>query len=81
MSLIRGGVNFSHVYGSQLSHAATQKHPELSGRHFQAEGISVVIHPRNPYVPTVHANFRFFVAEKDHAEPVWWFGGGYDLTP
>ncbi|WP_080735171.1 oxygen-dependent coproporphyrinogen oxidase [Coxiella burnetii] len=77
----QGGVNFSCVYGNQLPPAATQKHPEISGFDFQAEGLSLVIHPRNPYVPSVHANFRFFIAGKDEADPRWWFGGGYDLTP
>lgn len=77
----KGGVNFSHVYGDQLPASATAARPELAGRNFQALGVSLVIHPRNPYVPTSHANVRFFMAEKPGAEPVWWFGGGYDLTP
>jgi coproporphyrinogen III oxidase len=77
----KGGVNFSHVFGSGLPPSATQSRPELAGRTFQAMGVSLVIHPNNPYVPTSHANVRFFVAEKDGEEPVWWFGGGYDLTP
>ena len=77
----KGGVNFSHVHGKQLPPAATARRPELAGRCFQALGISLVMHPRNPYVPTCHANLRFFLAEKDNQEPVWWFGGGYDLTP
>jgi coproporphyrinogen III oxidase len=77
----QGGVNFSHVFGEQLPASATAARPELAGRSFQAMGVSLVLHPNNPYVPTSHANVRFFVAEKEDAEPVWWFGGGYDLTP
>jgi coproporphyrinogen III oxidase len=77
----KGGVNFSHVYGSQLPPSATAARPELAGRSFEAMGVSLVIHPCNPYVPTSHANVRFFIAEKPGEEPVWWFGGGYDLTP
>lgn len=77
----KGGVNFSHVYGDQLPASATANRPELAGRSFQAMGVSLVIHPNNPYVPTSHANVRFFVAEKEGEEPVWWFGGGFDLTP
>lgn len=77
----KGGVNFSHVYGDSLPPSATSARPELAGRRFQAMGVSLVMHPHNPYVPTSHANVRFFIAEKDGAEPIWWFGGGYDLTP
>ena len=77
----KAGVNFSHVFGTQMPPSATAHRPELAGRAFQAMGVSLVIHPRNPHVPTSHANVRFFIAEKDGAEPVWWFGGGYDLTP
>ncbi len=77
----KGGVNFSHVYGAQMPASASAHRPELAGRSFQALGVSLVIHPHNPYVPTSHANVRFFLAEKPGAEPVWWFGGGYDLTP
>jgi len=77
----KGGVNFSHVYGTQLPPSATAARPELAGRSFEAMGVSLVIHPENPYVPTSHANVRFFIAEKEGEEPVWWFGGGYDLTP
>ncbi|MEN8175023.1 MAG: oxygen-dependent coproporphyrinogen oxidase [Pseudomonadota bacterium] len=77
----KGGVNFSHVFGGKLPASATAQRPELAGRSFQAMGVSLVIHPHNPYVPTSHANVRFFVAEKEDAEPVWWFGGGFDLTP
>jgi len=77
----KAGINFSHVYGAVLPPSATSSRPELAGRSFQAMGVSLVIHPHNPYVPTSHANVRFFVAEKDGADPVWWFGGGFDLTP
>ncbi|WIO74272.1 oxygen-dependent coproporphyrinogen oxidase [Porticoccaceae bacterium LTM1] len=77
----KGGVNFSHVHGDKLPASATAARPELAGRSFEAMGVSLVIHPHNPYVPTSHANVRFFIAEKEGAEPVWWFGGGYDLTP
>jgi len=75
------GINFSHVTGEALPASATAHRPELAGRRFQAMGVSLVIHPRNPHVPTSHANVRFFVAEKEGAVPVWWFGGGFDLTP
>ena len=77
----KGGVNFSHVYGTQLPPSATAARPELAGRSFEAMGVSLVIHPLNPLVPTSHANVRFFIAEQEGQEPVWWFGGGYDLTP
>mgnify|MGYP005749527833 CR=1 FL=1 len=77
----KGGVNFSHVFGTQLPPSATAHRPELAGRHWQAMGVSLVIHPRNPYAPTSHANVRFFIAEKEGEAPVWWFGGGFDLTP
>ena len=77
----KAGVNFSHVHGEGLPKSATAHRPELEGRSFQAMGVSLVIHPRNPMVPTSHANVRFFVAEKEGADPVWWFGGGFDLTP
>ncbi|MDO7653927.1 MAG: oxygen-dependent coproporphyrinogen oxidase [Porticoccus sp.] len=77
----KGGVNFSHVYGTQLPPSATAARPELAGRSFEAMGVSLVMHPENPYIPTSHANVRFFIAEKPGEEPVWWFGGGYDLTP
>jgi coproporphyrinogen III oxidase len=79
--LEKAGVNFSHVFGGQLPPSASASRPELAGRSFQAMGVSLVIHPENPYVPTSHANVRLFVAEKPGEEPVWWFGGGYDLTP
>jgi len=77
----KGGVNFSHVHGSALPAAASARRPELAGRSFQAMGVSVVMHPINPYCPTSHANVRFFIAEKPGHAPVWWFGGGFDLTP
>jgi coproporphyrinogen III oxidase len=79
--LERGGVNFSHVTGDKLPPSATAHRPELAGRHWEAMGVSLVMHPRNPYVPTTHMNVRFFVAEKPGEAPVWWFGGGMDLTP
>ena len=77
----KGGVNFSHVYGGKLPPSATAHRPELAGRSFQAMGVSLVIHPQNPYAPTSHANVRIFVAEKEGETPVWWVGGGFDLTP
>ncbi|MFQ3189158.1 MAG: coproporphyrinogen III oxidase [Paraglaciecola sp.] len=77
----QGGVNFSHVFGGKLPASATAARPELVGRSFQAVGVSLVIHPHNPFVPTTHANVRFFIAEKPGEKPVWWFGGGFDLTP
>lgn len=77
----KGGVNFSHVHGTGLPPSASAHRPELAGRGFEALGVSLVIHPQNPYVPTSHANVRFFIAEKEGEEPVWWFGGGFDLTP
>jgi len=75
------GINFSHVFGGKLPASATAHRPELAGRSFQAMGVSLVIHPKNPYIPTSHANVRFFIAEKEGEDPVWWFGGGFDLTP
>ncbi len=77
----KAGVNFSHVSGSQLPASASANRPELAGCTFQAMGVSLVIHPQNPFVPTSHANVRFFIAEKDGQPPIWWFGGGFDLTP
>jgi coproporphyrinogen III oxidase len=77
----RGGVAFSHVLGDQLPPSATASRPELAGRSWEAMGVSLVLHPVNPYVPTVHFNLRFFVAKQEAQEPVWWFGGGTDLTP
>ncbi|QFI56122.1 oxygen-dependent coproporphyrinogen oxidase [Aeromonas simiae] len=77
----QGGVNFSHVYGDAMPASATAHRPELAGRRFEAMGVSLVIHPHNPHVPTSHANVRFFIAEKEGEAPIWWFGGGFDLTP
>ena len=77
----KGGVNFSHVVGAGMPASATQHRPELAGRSFRAMGVSLVIHPRNPHAPTSHANVRLFMAEKPGEEPVWWMGGGFDLTP
>ncbi|KTD59911.1 oxygen-dependent coproporphyrinogen oxidase [Legionella shakespearei] len=77
----KAGVNFSHVSGEALPPSASAHRPELAGRKFSALGVSLVIHPENPYIPTTHANVRFFVAEKEGFAPVWWFGGGFDLTP
>ncbi len=77
----QAGVNFSHVFGDKMPASATAHRPELAGRNFQAMGVSLVIHPHNPYVPTSHANVRFFIAEKEGEAPIWWFGGGFDLTP
>ena len=77
----RGGVNFSHVMGEGLPPSASAHRPELAGRRYEALGVSLVLHPRNPYAPTVHMNIRFFAAFDDQSDPVWWFGGGMDLTP
>ena len=77
----QGGVNFSEVYGDNLPASATAHRPELAGRQFRAMGLSLVVHPDNPYAPTSHANVRFFVAEKPGEEAIWWFGGGFDMTP
>lgn len=77
----QAGINFSHVYGGALPETASARRPELAGRGYQAMGVSLVIHPRNPFVPIAHANVRFFLAEKPGEAPVWWFGGGFDLTP
>ena len=77
----KAGVGFSHVHGTQLPPSATAHRPELVGKPWQALGVSLVIHPRNPYAPTSHANVRFFIADPEGANPVWWFGGGFDLTP
>ena len=77
----QGGVNFSHVKGAAMPASATAHRPELAGAPFEAMGVSLVIHPRNPYVPTSHANVRFFVAYPEGQAPMWWFGGGFDLTP
>jgi len=75
----QAGVGFSHVFGDQMPPSATKSRPELAGKSFEAVGVSLVIHPKNPYVPTTHANFRFFTTSGE--DPVWWFGGGFDLTP
>jgi len=77
----QAGVNFSDVNGANMPASATAHRPELAGREFIAMGVSLVIHPHNPYVPTSHANVRFFIATKKDADPIWWFGGGFDLTP
>ncbi|MDO6446664.1 oxygen-dependent coproporphyrinogen oxidase [Colwellia sp. 1_MG-2023] len=77
----QGGVNFSEVSGDKLPPSATAHRPELAGRTWRACGVSLVIHPKNPFIPTSHANVRFFIAEKEGEDPVWWFGGGFDLTP
>lgn len=77
----KGGVNFSHVTGASMPGSATAHRPELAGRSFEAMGVSLVMHPLNPRVPTTHMNVRLFVANKEGEEPIWWFGGGYDLTP
>ncbi|MCL1126992.1 oxygen-dependent coproporphyrinogen oxidase [Shewanella surugensis] len=77
----QAGVNFSHVTGASMPASATAHRPELAGRSFEAMGVSLVIHPNNPHIPTTHANVRFFIAYKEGADPVWWFGGGFDLTP
>ena len=79
--LERGGVNFSHVTGDRLPPSASAQRPELAGRSWEAMGVSLVMHPRNPYVPTTHMNVRYFVATRPGEAPVWWFGGGMDLTP
>jgi coproporphyrinogen III oxidase len=77
----QAGVGFSHVHGDKLPASATAHRPELAGRNYHAMGVSLVIHPQNPFVPTSHANVRFFIAEKPNETPIWWFGGGFDLTP
>ncbi|MBC7185040.1 MAG: coproporphyrinogen III oxidase, partial [Marinobacter sp.] len=77
----KGGVNFSHVMGDTMPASATAHRPHLAGAPWEAMGVSLVIHPNNPYVPTSHANVRFFIARPQNSEPVYWFGGGYDLTP
>ncbi len=77
----KGGVGFSEVFGTKLPPSATAHRPELAGKTWQAMGVSLVIHPRSPHVPTSHANVRFFIADPDGPAPVWWFGGGFDLTP
>jgi coproporphyrinogen III oxidase len=79
--LEQAGINFSHVFGARLPETATAARPELAGSRFEALGVSVVLHPRNPYVPTSHANVRFFSAVRPDGQTTWWFGGGFDLTP
>jgi coproporphyrinogen III oxidase len=74
-------VNFTHSIGSRMPPAATERRPELAGRGFEAASLSLIVHPRNPYAPTSHMNLRMFIAGADGADPVWWFGGGFDLTP
>ena len=77
----KAGVNFSHVFGKALPATASARRPELAGRGFETMGISLIVHPRNPYVPTTHANLRFFAATSEGEAAIWWFGGGFDLTP
>ena len=77
----KGGVNFSHVTGLELPQAATLKRPALANSSFQAMGVSVVMHPQNPFVPTSHMNVRLIYVEKPGQDPIWWFGGGFDMTP
>ena len=77
----QGGVNFSIVHGNKMPKSASTLRPELEGRKYTALGVSLVLHPENPYIPTTHSNVRFFVAEEPGKEPIWWFGGGFDLTP
>ena len=77
----KGGVNFSIVQGNKLPKSASAIRPELEGRKYTALGVSLVLHPENPYIPTAHSNVRFFVAEEPGKEPIWWFGGGFGLTP
>lgn len=77
----QAGVSFSHVFGNELPPSATKSRPDLAGKSFQALGVSLVLHPLNPHVPTTHANFRFFSTDSANGDPVWWFGGGFDLTP
>ena len=77
----QAGVGFSHVFGTQLPPSATKARPDLAGQGFQAMGVSLVLHPQNPYVPTTHANLRYFIAGEEDSNPAWWFGGGFDLTP
>ncbi|HEX2139039.1 MAG TPA: oxygen-dependent coproporphyrinogen oxidase [Woeseiaceae bacterium] len=77
----QAGIGFSHVFGREMPPSATRARPELAGRGFQAMGVSLVLHPENPHVPTTHANIRFFAADPGEGKPVWWFGGGFDLTP
>ena len=77
----KAGINFSHVKGDKLPPSASAQRPELAGRGFEAMGVSMIVHPHNPYAPTSHVNVRFFIATREDEAPVWWFGGGFDLTP
>ncbi len=77
----KAGVNFSHIYGDSLPKAATKNRPELAGKPFEALGVSIVFHPNHPFIPTTHANIRFFISKAPDEQPCWWFGGGFDLTP
>jgi coproporphyrinogen III oxidase len=77
----QAGVGFSHVFGDTMPPSATKSRPDLAGRSFQALGVSLVLHPQNPYAPTTHANFRFFSTDEKDGGAIWWFGGGFDLTP
>ncbi len=77
----QAGVNLSRVFGTELPRAATLQRPELAGCSFEAAGVSLVLHPHNPYIPTTHCNVRFFLAQPEQGDPIWWFGGGFDLTP
>ena len=77
----KAGINFSHVKGDKLPPSASAQRPELAGRGFEAMGVSMIVHPHNPYAPTSHVNVRFFIATREGKAPVWWFGGGFDLTP
>ena len=77
----KGGVNYSIIAGDKMPKSATALRPELEGRKYTALGVSLVLHPENPFIPTAHANVRFFIAEEQGKDPIWWFGGGFDLTP
>ena len=77
----KGGINFSFVYGEKLPQSASSKRVDVDNQPFYAMGVSIVLHPHNPHIPTSHANIRLFLTEDKHQQPVWWFGGGYDLTP
>jgi len=77
----KGGINYSIITGDKMPKSATALRPELEGRKYTALGVSLVLHPENPFIPTAHANVRFFIAEEQGKNPIWWFGGGFDLTP
>ena len=77
----KGGINYSIISGDKMPKSATALRPELEGRQYTALGVSLVLHPENPFIPTAHANVRFFIAEEKGKDPIWWFGGGFDLTP